>query len=279
MSEDNIMNRGGRRRYAEEANEPPYARYDYHIHTFRSPCGEEENTPAAVVRCMEALGFAGMGFSDHLHPHTDPEGFQETRKDVDKAKPAIQVFIGCEAELLGDGRSTITASLAAALDYVLLAPNHYHLAGFRLPSLPKTASAVSFVVERHLEAASCPLADVVVHPFTGIDTLGHDPDLVLKAITDGDLEEIVRAASANDAAFELSRRALDLSSSFMLRFYRLCRDAGVPLVACSDAHNLTTLGCTRKLASLARRIGLEAHHFRKVPMRHGSTTVLKPGGT
>lgn len=251
---------------------------DFHIHTFRSPCGKPENTVQAVVRRVERLGLASIGFSDHLHSDTDPEDFARTRADVLEAAPSIPVLVGCEAELLSnDGSATITADLAAHLDYVLLAPMHDYAPYIRYPSLRSARDAARYVVDRHMAAAACPLADAIAHPFTGVSFLGYSPDEVLPLVTDSELESIVQAALANRTAFELSRRALNLPSSFARRFYRIVCEAGAELLAGSDAHSLSDLACAGLAFEIASGIGVPVTAFRSVPrVRQPSSVCPSP---
>ena len=220
----------------------------------------------AAIRRVERIGLAAIGFSDHLHSDTDLEDFARTRADVADAAPRISVLVGCEAELLdNDGSVTVTPILAASLDYVLLAPMHEYAPYIRYPSLRSARDAARYVVDRHLAAASCPLADVIAHPFTGVSFLGYSPEEVLPLVTDQDLERVVRAALANGTAFELSRRALNLPRGFARRFYRAACEAGVDLLAGSDAHNLSDLGCVGLTWDMAVQFGIPTTAFRSAP--------------
>lgn len=239
---------------------------DFHIHTFRSPCGKPENTVQAVIRRVEGLGLGAIGLSDHLHSDTDPEDFARTRSDVLAAEPRMPVLVGCEAELLNnDGSTTITAERAGAIDYVLLAPLHDYAPYIRYPSLRSARDTARYVVDRHVAAVSCPLADVIAHPFTGVSFLGYDPEEVLPLVTDSELESIVQAALANGTAFELSRRAMSLPRSFARRFYRIACEAGVQLLAGSDAHNLLDLACIGLVPQIAVALGVPPTAFRSSP--------------
>ncbi|MGQ9525798.1 MAG: hypothetical protein ACUVTZ_13295 [Armatimonadota bacterium] len=239
---------------------------DYHIHTFRSPCGKEENTVSAVIRRAEQIGLFAIGFSDHLHTDTDPADFARTRAEVAAAEPRISVSVGCEAELLAnDGTATIEDGLASELDYVLLAPMHDYAPYIRYPTLPTAHDAARYVVERHIAAASHPLAHVVAHPFTGVSFLGYRPEEVLPLVTDADLESIVSTALSNGTAFELSRRALNLPSGFARRFYRMVCEAGADLLIGSDAHDLASLEYVGTALDIAAELGIPRSYFRSQP--------------
>lgn len=231
---------------------------DYHIHTKYSWCGHPSNTPHSILDKLTNLSYASVGFSDHLHPKTDRRIFQLVKEQVriwnEGRFPSLQVLIGCEADVLDKDLLTLDPCFAATLDYVLLAPNHYHLSWVKKPPCG-TASreqCLNHLLTTHLSAV-CPLADIIAHPFS----YGCPRMAELSEYIDSDiLLPFIQRAKANKVAVEISPTTVQNEHrDFMYRFYVMCLENGVLLCPGSDAHCLEDVGRMQSVMLFLDQLG------------------------
>ena len=239
-----------------------FTNHDYHIHTHYSNCGREENTPEAILHKMGTLGFRVAGFSDHLHPITDPDIFPRLRADVARIETELTVLFGTEADVLSPDEWVIPEHWIERFDTIVLAPTHYHLEWVASPSFSSSRKAAEFVLAMHRKAVSTSFADIVAHPFANTKVLG-DERAILEAIRDEEIEELADIAYMNDVAFEfrLENGQDGPLAEVLIGLDRLCKRKGVQVAPGGDAHWLEKVGHTRTLGEAVRRVGLEGSDF------------------
>lgn len=144
--------------------------FDLHIHTYHSPCGREEMTPAEIVRTAVKRGITRLALTDHFYTFTDRSIFEKIRADVARVKEELEespkVYFGCEAEVMSPGRTAGSQELAEILDFVMVGATHFQNIG--ITDLPKTNDE-RYIGKYYLRmfeyAVSLPWVKVVAHPF------------------------------------------------------------------------------------------------------------------
>lgn len=243
---------------------PELPKIDYHLHTNLSWCGRESNKLAAIIDKLTNLGYESIGISDHLHPETDKNIFTRIKKEAETFT-SIPVLIGCEADVTEVGSTTIDNIETNQFDYIILAPNHYHLNWVDFPENAKVsyAKTADYLVQTHLTAARCPSADIIGHPFAYSWSRKEDVDPVLKEITIDQLTYIVETAVGNEIAFEVSPASLATSrlSCFTAELCRMVCEKGGFLSLGSDAHQIEKVGDVEKVRIFLSDIGIGAEHI------------------
>lgn len=228
---------------------------DFHVHTYLSPCAVSEMRPAAIVEACESRGIRSLGITDHVAVSTDVGILSQVRRELASLKTAVKVFVGCEADLLGENRHTVTDQMISELDYVCVSANHFHLSSVSQPEDESPKAVGRHFVRMLGYACSLGFVDFVAHPlyvFPGT----FDPTF-LESIEDDDLVNVLRLAKINDIAMEISPRSLDREQLFFrMRFLFLCREVGLKFSFGSDAHRLSNVGSTHLLAPIVRELRL-----------------------
>lgn len=246
-------------------NRIPELDFDLHIHTFHSPCGQDEMQPTDIIRAAVGRGITRLGITDHFYPFSDPGMFDDVRRRIRDACSTMadppRVFLGCEAEIMSPGRTMGSAELAERLDYVMVAFTHFQNIGITDP--PPTGSlreTAEYYLRMFEYAVSLKWAHTVAHPFLVIPDVC-SPEL-LDHIDESDVMPHLETARENGVAMEMSPRALfPWQREFSLRFYRWCKEAGVKFTIGSDAHSLDRVGDVRVLRPLITSLGLSAVDF------------------
>ncbi len=239
-----------------------YLNQDYHIHTRYSFCGWDENRPEAILRQMARFGFKTVGFSDHLHPITDPAGFTLLRQELAAIETEVTTLVGTEAEVLNPHVTTVTAEDVEMFDYIILSPNHFHLGWVEVPPLLSPRKAAEYVLAMHRKAASTVFADIIAHPFAKAEELGDEAE-VLGAVKAEEIADLVELAKANGVAFEFRLENGDQGplADVLLELYRQCHNRGCKVSSGSDSHWLESLGHTQTLGPAVQRAGLTEADF------------------
>ena len=111
---------------------------------------------------MEDIGIADHGFSYG----TKAKNIDTARKALHQCDLYISVHCGVESHMLEYRVASIDMQHASHFDYVLMAPNHYHLRGVSLPTnLRHPKKVAPHEVYMFGAAIACPITDAVVHPF------------------------------------------------------------------------------------------------------------------
>ena len=120
--------------------------HDIHIHTSLSACARPDSSLAEYLPQIQARGLSIAGFSNHLwdsavpgasnwyRPH-DIDHLLKLKGELDSVSlPGVKMLFGCEVEYIGGGVISLHPDNASLFDYVLAAPNHFHMKDFVRPS-------------------------------------------------------------------------------------------------------------------------------------------------
>ncbi len=232
-----------------------YTQCDLHVHTRYSACAQVDMRVPEIVAMCEELGIRYLGISDHIYAGVDARFLGYTRQDVNALKTDVRVYVGCEVDILDIGVHTATQEMVAALDYVMVAANHFHDRTVAQPPDESPESVARHFLGMFRYACTLGFADIIAHPLV-VYPGTFDPRC-LGLLKDDELMEAIRQARENDIAMEISPRALAREQiEFRLRFYRLCKKAGVRFSIGSDAHRLSNVGNVRVLEPVIRELGL-----------------------
>ncbi|MDO8588366.1 MAG: PHP domain-containing protein [Armatimonadota bacterium] len=249
-----------------------YLQCDFHVHTRFSPCAQPDMLPASILRVAKERGVMRIGLTDHVFGFTNTDILKHARAECPLGDGDIEVFFGCEADVLSVGRTAVTQEMIDTLDYIMLSANHFHNDYKKMVDLP--SSDQPEVVGRHfLEmfnyAAGLDYADVIAHPLYVMP--GSYDVASIYTLKEKDIRAAVELAAANGTAVEISRRSITPDHlDFFKRFYRLCKDAGVKFAVGSDAHNLASVGQLHLLTPLIEDLDLKDNDF-WLPKRNGGT--------
>jgi DNA polymerase (family 10) len=216
-------------------------RGDLHSHTTASDGGNsiEEMAAAALAR-----GYGYLAITEHtpavnvLEPGIGldlgrlREHVAEIREVAARLAPkGFRLLAGCEVDILPDGSLDYPDDVLAELDWVVASP-HINL---RQSAARTTARMVA--------AAAHPLVDVIGHP-TARYLIGRRPTAV-------DMPAMIAACAEHGTFLEVNSNPerLDLSATNA----RAAREAGVPIVISTDAHEVATLANIGYGVTVARR--------------------------
>ena len=140
---------------------------DYHIHTQLSGCADNEFSIEKIIQLQQEHGFKAIGITDHDYSYQSKiKMIQSAQQAIKKTESSIEVHFGVESQMLEYQSTSINIRLASYFDYVLMAPNHYHLRGVARPRSFRDPRRVAFHEIYMFEAAvACPITDAIVHPF------------------------------------------------------------------------------------------------------------------
>lgn len=226
---------------------------DFHVHTIFSPCASSEMNLEDIIDTQIKREVKYMGITDHVMMGTDLSILQQTRDKIAQINPKIQVFVGCEVDIISDGHDLVSKQVLDSVDYVSVAANHFQMSYVEKPA----SSSIKDVGEHFLKmfryACSLKYVDVIVHPMTVMMNM-FDPSC-LDILQDDDISEALNLAKENNIAIEISPRALYPEQLyFRVRFYELCKKAGLKFSIGSDAHRLETLAPGNLLNDLIKRL-------------------------
>lgn len=243
--------------------------FDLHIHTYHSPCGKGEMTPAHIASVAIKGGVERIAITDHFYTFTDRRIFRKIRADLARleldGKP--KVYVGCEVEVMAPGRTAGDASLADELDFVMAGTTHFQNTG--ITDLPKTDDEQEigrYYLEMFEYAVSLPWVDVIAHPFYVVPSVCSLR--VLKYIPQDRLITALIQARENNVAMEISRRALG-QLDFSIPFYRLCKEIGLKFTVGSDAHSLDMVGNVWDVEPIITELDLREEDFWMPESKHG----------
>lgn len=217
-------------------------RGDLHVHTDAS---DGRDDLAAMLAAAKARGLAYVAITDHaghlgVAGALKPDALKRHAARVRKAGAAIRglrVLAGAEVDIRRDGSLALPDAVLDELDVVVCAL-HSHL---DLPPQEQT--------RRLLAALEHPRCQILAHP-SGRLLEEREPARF-------DLEALLAAAAERGVALEVNGqpKRLDLDDVTC----RAAKQAGVPVVLCSDAHSAPQLAANLSHAlAQARRGWLEA---------------------
>ncbi len=228
---------------------------DLHVHTYLSPCARSEMRLPSIVEVCAERGIRRLGITDHIFASTDPGILTRVKEELGSIETPVDVFVGCEADVLAVGRHTVTGEMKSTLDFIAVAANHFHSDTVAQPENDSLEAVGRHFVAMLAYACSLDFADVIAHPMVVFP--GTFDSTCLELLTDDQLMEPIELAKENRIAMEISPRALAPDQLFFrARFYGLCKSAGLKFSIGSDAHSLANVGRTRVLGSLIRGLGI-----------------------
>lgn len=237
---------------------------DYHIHTHYLGCANETMQVEAIIRKAEALGLTSIAITDHLNTLDRLPDHQKIRDELVRIDTPIEVYFGCELNILDlNARLPYANAVAREMGFELAIAGVH---GTWLHPDDRTPEAVlARQTDLLIRIASSPLVDVVVHPWwfprheyeESLAGWFTSMDAVPKEMT----RDFVQAAADNAVAIEVNATASflpdylpeSLKASYA-DYVALLLDYGATLSIASDAHDIGHLGTTAMVEDLLERL-------------------------
>ncbi len=239
---------------------------DYHIHTQLSGCADNTQSVEKIIKLQQIRGTEAIGITDHDYSFQSKiKTIQAAHQAIKKAEPSIRVHFGVESQMLEYQSTSINIRLASYFDYVLMAPNHYHLRGVAQPKSFRDPRRVALHEIYMFEAAvACPITDAIVHPFL----LSPDVFQFSKEETEAFSQEMMRnveqkrliyqldIVSQRGLGIEISPKMVRYNQKHLVEFYQLCLERDVKLLIGSDAHNTNQMEEIALLNPILEELGI-----------------------
>lgn len=239
---------------------------DYHIHSQLSGCAENDLSIEKIIKLQQIRGTESIGITDHDYSYQSKiKTIQAAQQAIKKTEHSIEVHFGVESQMLEYQSTSINIRLASYFDYVLMAPNHYHLRGVAQPRSFTDPRRVALHEIYMFEAAvACPITDAIVHPFL----ISPDVFQFSKEETAAFGQEMMRNVEQKRLIYQLdlvSQRGLGVEISpkmvrynqmHLVEFYQLCLERDVKLLIGSDAHNTKQMGEIALLDPILEELGI-----------------------
>lgn len=219
---------------------------DYHTHTIYS---HGKGTIEDNVKAALALGIKNLGISDHGPKHLifplREAKFLEVRREIDrlnnKYAGKINVLMGVEANLMGDGITDIPAKHKSLFDFILL--------GYHKGTIPEGKLGMRWFSElifghgRHnaKENALAYVHAMDKHP--GILAIAH-PNTYLRV----DTQLLAREAALRNVALEINDRHAGVGAEEIAAM----KSEGAKFIVSSDAHHPSNVGMVSRAIERAK---------------------------
>jgi len=215
-------------------------RGDLHMHTTAS---DGVNTLDEMAEAAKARGYDYIAICDHSKSSTIANGLtiermQQQIKDIQAARKrikGIEIFVGCECDILPDGSMDYPDDLLAHCDWVMASIHSAQGKGGSADKLSPTERTLAAIENRWV---SC---------------IGHPTGRLInrRPAMDIDMAAVVAAAAKNHTMLEInaSRQRLDLKDLHV----RQALAAGVMLSINTDAHRADDFAKVRYGVLTARR--------------------------
>lgn len=249
-------------------------RQDWHIHTHRSLCGKAENTVEAIVAELDRKDMVMAGLADHIDIPQQRDWFisvlRGNRLDLDSVTSRCRVFVGAEVTMLSPTKCALHRELAAELDFVLVACNHYHLEDVEKPRRQTPKAFAHHYLDMVLGATQLGFASSVSHPFFHSNLGPEKASATLKHYDENRLADVLSEAAKADMAFEINPFRARFAAEWFRDFVLEARRFGVKFTLGSDAHTLPPIGfgdgnSADMAVALCQRIGLTAADLKWLP--------------
>jgi len=223
-----------------------------------------------ILNIMEERGMESVGFADHCY------GFKYRVSEIEKAKKALSecetslnVYLGVEAHILQYRAASINVQLSSHFDYVIMAPNHYHIRGVAVPDAKKPKQVAIHELYMFEAAINCPYADAVAHPFflspevfkMSVKEMANFSREVMGNIDDKRLTYALEMAAYRGIGIELSPRFIVAGQKHLIDFYHKSLECGVKLLIGSDAHSYEDLDKFSLLEPIAKELEIGEEHL------------------
>ncbi len=216
-------------------------KFDLHIHSCLSPCGDLDSSPAAIVRQAKAAGLNGLMIADHNTSRNSPALAEACRREGLHALYGMELTTAEEVHCLAvfdtiDQAAALTEVVYAALPRRVNRPEVF---GYQ-PVVNADEEIIEF--EEHLLSAPTTLriveAGARIHALGGLFAAAH-LDRAVFSITSQ------LGALAGDEGFD----AVEISRRAGVEPWR-ARCLGLPVLRNSDAHYLHEIGAVYNMADL-----------------------------
>lgn len=240
--------------------EPYRCNHDLHIHTRLSSCCEDENqTIANILQHAVTRGYDMLAFTDHVWDAKiagastwyAPQNIDHIKQSL-PLPPSndVRLLFGCETEYIGGGILGLHPSHFDLFDFIIVPPNHFHMAGFvRAQSVDSPDEIAELLVERLEEIShlTLPFEKVgIAHLTTGLLRKGKDKYEVIAAIHQERFFHVMQRFAQLGAGIELSGACFlnswEEHEDTALLPYRIAKQAGCKFYLASDAHSIEKLG-------------------------------------
>ncbi len=236
---------------------------DYHIHTHRSICAQEDAKVLSMIREMERLKFESIGFSDHYYADRPmKQWLHEIREEIESAGPSINIYVGIEVDMMSPGNLIATKEELQEYDYIMAACPHYQNKRIAMPIASDYNTLAQSSFDYMVSAAGISYIDIIVHPFDarGITHMVENfylPEMMSR-LSEKEYITIIDLLLKNNIAIELTER-LRQPDYFeaLYPFLSLCNEAGVAFSFGSDAHAMAHLASVRKAEENIGKLGIE----------------------
>lgn len=238
-----------------------------HTHTDLSRCAKPDMTFDAAVALAVEHGYHTLGFTDHIHiaEVTDrpahAQRLREYRSRRDEADWLVRVLVGGEFEVQGKGKMVECDEILEICEFVVVAPNHYHLKW--VDSVGTTCAEVAaHELDCFETALNWPHTDIIAHPYVGkVQRPEHEPNAMWDATDKGRVRELLELARERDVAMEIQPAFWYHPSRAgrVAELIDLWLDGGGLVSLGSDAHALATLQTwTERYGEIVERFDLSA---------------------
>ena len=243
---------------------------DYHIHTSISPCASDDLEMQQILNIMEERGMESVGFADHCYGFKyKTDRIEKARKEFSECETPLKVYFGVEAHILQYRRISINVEIASRFDYVITAPNHYHIRGVAGPDARNPRQVAIHELYMFEATINCPYADAVAHPFLfspkvfgiSVEEMSSFSTEVMDCVDDKRLAYALEMAAYRGIGIELSPRFIVDGQAHLAEFYRRCLECGVKLLIGSDAHSYEELDQLSLLEPIAKELGITEEHL------------------
>lgn len=246
---------------------------DLHCHSNLSACSHDVNmTPDVILKFAEAHDYSAVCLTNHLWDSAVPGASDwYAPQDIDhvfKAAPLPQgkvpYYFGCETELPANGIPALAKEHFDLFDFVVIPPNHMHMAGLVRPAGVDTPAKMARLVEDRLEnllEQDLPFKKIgIAHLTCGLMfTEGSVADVVA-CMDEARLLRIFKGYAQAGTGIELNCgcfEELETRPEETLLMYRIAKEAGCLFYGSSDAHDVQGLeNVPQLLPRLAELLGL-----------------------
>jgi histidinol phosphatase-like PHP family hydrolase len=243
---------------------------DYHIHTRRSLCAQEDAEVISIIREMKRLQFESIGFSDHYYVDQPmKQWIEEIKDEIVQANSSMKISIGIEVDMMSPGNLLASKEQLQGYDYIMVACPHYQNKKISMPIASDYNSIAQSAFDYMISAAGIPYVDIIVHPFDarGIKHIVSDFSLpeMMNRFSEEEYRQIIELLLKNNIAVELTERLRqDDYFEALCPFLSLCRQHGVSFSFGSDAHAMNHLASVRRAAQNIQSLGIEDDNIKRL---------------
>lgn len=165
-----------------------------------------------IIEQAQRRDYTAIGLSDHAYADTY-DRILELREQARAIDTGLEVYVGCEVDVLPDGSLGISDDRLAEFDYVLAAPTHQFL-GFD-PDAADEAACREVLEQWFALTESCcrhPVIDVIAHPLRGLDG-GVEAEALINRVEGARLEGLLDRLREARLALELVDSVQNTSSA------------------------------------------------------------------